>query len=115
VQTKSLKDLVHFRDDMVNRETLFETGHLWSEVLCLTAKQSLGPVVDPASDAVLTVLAGEGRFEVGGRRRSLKQWGAALVPAGDELSVYNVSEDPLVLLLVAAPPPPPSAPSTASS
>jgi quercetin dioxygenase-like cupin family protein len=108
VQTKSLKDLVHFQDDAVRRETLFETGHLWSEVLCFTAKQNLGPIADPASDALLTVLAGEGRFVVGSRRRSLRQWGTVLVPAGDELSVYNVSEDPLVLLVVAAPPPAPS-------
>ena len=107
MQSRNLKDLVHFREGGVRRETLFETGHLWSEVLCFNPKQTLGPVADPASDAMFTVLAGEARFDVGRRRKQLKQWGSVLVPAGDEVTVFNVAADPLVVLLVASPPPVP--------
>jgi len=105
MRSRSLKDLIHFDPEAVRRETLFETGALFSEVLCFDAKQHVGPMEDPESDALFTVLAGEGRFNVGRRTRTLKQWGTVLVPAGTEVTVINLHDEPLVVLLVAAPPP----------
>jgi quercetin dioxygenase-like cupin family protein len=105
MRSRSLKDLIHFDPEAVRRETLFETGALFSEVLCFDAKQHVGPLEDPESDALFTVLAGEARFNVGRRSRTLKQWGAVLVPAGTEVTVINLHDEPLVVLLVAAPPP----------
>lgn len=96
---------MHFDEGTVRRETLFETGHLWSEVLCFDGKQFIGPMEDPDADAIFTVLAGEGRFNVGRRSKTLRQWGAVLVPAGASVSVYNLHEEPMVLLVVASPPP----------
>jgi len=109
MKTRNLKDLVHFDDDDVHREPLFETDNLWSEVLCLDAKQTIGPMGDGDSDALFTVLAGEGRFNVGRRSRTLRQWGSLLVPADGEVTIFNTTEEPLVLLLVASPPPLPDA------
>lgn len=105
MRSKNLKDLVHFDEDAVRRETLFETGNLWSEVLCFDSKQFLGPMEDPDADAIFTVLAGEGRFNVGRRSKSLRQWGTLLVPAGASVTVFNVRDEPMVLLVVASPPP----------
>ena len=105
MRSKSLKDLVHFDPEDVRRESLFETENLFSQVLCFDGKQHVGPMNDPESDALFTVLAGEGRFSVGRRSRTLKQWGAVLVPAGSEITVINLHEEPLVVLLVASPPP----------
>ena len=105
MQTRSLKDLVHFDPGDVRRETLFETGNLFSEVLCFDAKQFVGPMEDPEADAVFTVLAGEGRFNVGRRSRTLRQWGSVLVPAGLEVTVINLHDEPMVVLMVASPPP----------
>jgi quercetin dioxygenase-like cupin family protein len=105
MRSRSLKDLIHFDPEGVRRETLFETGALFSEVLCFDAKQHVGPMEDPESDALFTVLAGEARFNVGRRSRTLKQWGAVLVPAGTEVTVINLHDEPLVVMLVAAPPP----------
>ena len=105
MKTRNLKDLVHFDDDDVHREPLFETDNLWSEVLCLDAKQTIGPMGDGDSDALFTVLAGEGRFNVGRRSRTLRQWGSLLVPADGEVTIFNTTDEPLVLLLVASPPP----------
>jgi quercetin dioxygenase-like cupin family protein len=105
MQIRSLKDLIHFDPEGVRRETLFETDLLFSEVLCFDAKQHVGPMEDPESDALFTVLAGEARFNVGRRSRTLKQWGAVLVPAGTEVTVINLHDEPLVVMLVAAPPP----------
>jgi mannose-6-phosphate isomerase-like protein (cupin superfamily) len=109
VENRNLTRFVHFSPDNVNRESVFETDHLWTEVLCLDRNQAVGPITDMSSDAVFTILAGEGVFLVDGKRKRLEQWGTVLVPAGSEVTVTNASVDPLVLLLVAAPPPTPHA------
>jgi len=109
VENRNLKRYVHFSPEHVNRETVFETDHLWTEVLCLDRNQAVGPITDITSDAVFTIIAGEGVFLVDGKRKRLEQWGSVLVPAGSEVTVTNASVDPLVLLLVAAPPPTPHA------
>jgi quercetin dioxygenase-like cupin family protein len=109
VISESLKRFVHFDPDAVRRQTVFETGNLWSEVLCFDRNQHLGPVLDSDSDAMFTVLAGEAVFQVDGQRKRVDQWATVLVPAGSEVSVNNASVDPLVLLVVASPPPVPRA------
>jgi len=106
---RDLKEFVEFSPDRVRRATVFETDRVWTEVICLERNQHIGPVRDPDSDGVFTVLAGEAVFLVERKRRRLKQWEAVLVPAGAPVSVTNASIDPLVLLLVAAPPPQPHA------
>jgi mannose-6-phosphate isomerase-like protein (cupin superfamily) len=105
MQSRSLKDLVHFDPEDVRRETLFETGNLFSEVLCFDSKQHVGPMEDADADAMFTVLAGEGRFNVGRRSKTLRQWGSVLVPAGSQVTVINLHEEPMVVLMVASPPP----------
>jgi mannose-6-phosphate isomerase-like protein (cupin superfamily) len=107
VESRTLTRFVHFSPDGVRRETVFETAHLWSQILCFQGSQTLGPVMDPEADAMFTIVAGEAVFQVEGDRKRLKQWGSVLVPAGSEVTVSNASVEPLVLLLVAAPPPAP--------
>jgi mannose-6-phosphate isomerase-like protein (cupin superfamily) len=107
VEDRTLTRFVHFSPDGVHRETVFETEHLWTQMLCFERNQAIGPVMDPEADAMFTVVAGEGVFVVDADRKRLKQWGSVLVPAGSEVSVSNASIDPLVVLLVAAPPPAP--------
>lgn len=107
MKSENLRDFVHFSPDQVTRTTVFETGRVWSEVVCLDRNQRIGPVKDLDSDALFTILAGEAVFQVDGRRSRLDQWGTVLVPAGAELTVKNASIDPLVLFVVAAPPPVP--------
>jgi hypothetical protein len=109
VQTKDLRDLVHFVEDGPLHETVFESAHLWSEVVCLERAQELGPIADPDSDALCVLLAGEVAIQVGRGRERIRQWGTVLVPAGSELTIRNASVEPAVILLVAAPPPTPRA------
>jgi mannose-6-phosphate isomerase-like protein (cupin superfamily) len=109
VDSRNIKRFVHFSAEGINRETVFETPRLWTQVLCFERNQSMGPMMDTESDAVFTIVAGEAVFTVGGRRKRLDQWGTVLVPAGSEVSVTNASVDPLVLLMMAAPPPVPRA------
>jgi glyoxylate utilization-related uncharacterized protein len=108
MKARDIRDLVHFSDDEARHETLFESEHLWSEVICIQGNQGLGPMSDAGSDAVLAVLSGEVSAQVGKDRSRMKQWDSVLVPAGAELTLRNASADPAVLLLVTAPPPAPS-------
>jgi glyoxylate utilization-related uncharacterized protein len=63
---------------------------------------------DAAADGLAVVLAGEVAAQVGKSRARLRQWESVLVPAGEELTLRNASEEPSVVLLVLAPPPPPA-------
>ncbi len=108
MKPRDIRDLVHFSDDESRHETLFESEHLWSEVICFQGAQGLGPMTDAASDAMLFVLSGEVATQVGKSRARMKQWESLMVPAGSELTLRNASEDPAVVLLIAAPPPTPT-------
>ncbi len=107
MDTKNLRELVGFDEDGPTHSALFESEHLWSELVCLQGPQSIGPIADRDSDALATVVAGRVVVQVNRERKRLDQWGTALVPAGSELTITNASEDPAVVLLVAAPPPTP--------
>lgn len=105
MDTADLTDLVRFSTEGPVRETIFESEHLWCQLICLDVNQSLGPIGDPRADGILTLIAGEAVIIVDRSRKRLKQWGAALVPAAAELVVTNASADPAVVLFVTAPPP----------
>ena len=105
VETASLRDLVAFSERGPATEGVFESAHLWSELVCLDRNQQLGPIGDPDSDAMFLVVAGEVVVQVDRGRKRLKQWEAALAPAGGDVSLTNASGEPAVVLIVAAPPP----------
>lgn len=102
---RNLRDLVRFDEDGPRHEPLFESEHLWSEVVNLDRNQSLGTIRDDDSDAIALIVSGKVVLQVDRRRKRLEQWETALVPAGSELFITNATEDPAVVLLVAAPPP----------
>jgi mannose-6-phosphate isomerase-like protein (cupin superfamily) len=111
MDTRDIRELVHFSDDAPRHDTLFESERLWSEVICIQGAQAIGPVSDAKSDALITVLSGEVAVQVSRGRARMKQWESALVPAGSELTIRNASPEPTVVLLVTAPPPaPPGSP-----
>jgi mannose-6-phosphate isomerase-like protein (cupin superfamily) len=107
VEHRDIRDLVRFSEEGPRHGTLFESEHLWSEVVCLDRTQEMGPILDRDSDAIFVVVAGEAAIQVGKARRRLQQWSSVLVPAGSEITVRNASVEPAVLLIVAAPPPTP--------
>lgn len=105
MDAKDLRDLVTFDEEGPTHGALFESEHLWSEVVCLDRNQSIGTISDPDSDAMVLVVTGKVVVQVDRGRRRLEQWGTTLVPAGSELTVTNATGDPAVVLIVAAPPP----------
>jgi quercetin dioxygenase-like cupin family protein len=109
MDAKDLRDLVRFSEEGPRHEPLFESDHLWSEVVCLQGAQGLGPISDPDSDAICTVVAGRVAIQLDRGRKRLGQWATVLIPAGSELTIRNASEEPAVIVLIAAPPPTPRA------
>jgi mannose-6-phosphate isomerase-like protein (cupin superfamily) len=105
VKAVDIRNLVRFSDDEPRRSTLIEGARLWSEVVCLQGSQGVGPLRDDGSDGLLVVLAGRVATQVGKGRARMEQWETVEVPAGEELTVRNASDEPAVLLLVVAPPP----------
>jgi quercetin dioxygenase-like cupin family protein len=105
MKSKNLREIVRFSSKAPVRSTLYETERLWSELICLEGNQQVGPLGDPSSDAVCTVVAGDVIVQLGRARKRLSQWGTVLVPAETELHVTNATEEPAVVFLVAAPPP----------
>jgi quercetin dioxygenase-like cupin family protein len=106
MEARDLRDLVQFGDAGPRHETLFESDRLWSEVVCLDRNQSLGPISDVDSDAIVLVVAGKVVLQLDRGRKRREQWEAALVPAGVELTITNATDEGAVVLIVAAPPPP---------
>jgi hypothetical protein len=106
VQARDLRDLVHFDEHGPRHEALFESEHLWSELVCLDKNQSVGPISDASSDAIALVVVGRVVIQVDRGRKRREQWEATLVPSGSELTITNATGEPAVVMLVAAPPPP---------
>ena len=106
METRDLRELVHFDEHGPRHEPLFESEHLWSEVVCLDRNQAVGPISDPSSDAIALVVSGRVVVQVDRGRKRREQWEATLVPAGSDLTITNATGEPAVVLLVAAPPPP---------
>jgi len=105
VETRDLRKLVEFSDQAPIPRAVFESEQLWAELLCLDRAHGYGPISDPRADGIFTVVAGEVSIQVGAKRKRLRQWGAAFVPAGQEVTVANASPEPAVVLIVTAPPP----------
>jgi glyoxylate utilization-related uncharacterized protein len=105
MKTRTITDLVRFDDDGARTEVLHETDRLFSQVICLQEAQDIGPLLDLAADGLVVVLAGEVAAQVGKGRARMRQWASVTVPAGEELTLRNASEEPSVVLLVLAPSP----------
>ena len=105
METKDLRELVSFSPEQPAKHSVLETGRIWSQLLCLERNQQLGPMSDPGSDALFTVVAGKVVLQADRKRSRLGQWEVAVVPAGSAVTVTNASEDPAVVLIVTAPPP----------
>jgi glyoxylate utilization-related uncharacterized protein len=105
MDTRTVTDLVWFDEEGARTEVLHETPQLFSQIVCLQHAQGVGPMRDAVADGLVIVLSGEVAAQVGKSRARLRQWASVTVPAGDELTLRNASDDPSVVLLVLAPPP----------
>jgi glyoxylate utilization-related uncharacterized protein len=105
MQTRDLTELVHFSGEEARRSVLYDSERVFAQVICLQDNQLTGPMSDPDSEGIVTVLAGEVAAQIGKGRARMKQWETALVPSGEDLTLRNASPEPAVVLLILAPPP----------
>ena len=105
MKTRNLTALVRFDEEAARTAVLHETDKLWSQVICLQGAQGVGPMNDAGADGLVLVMAGEVAAQVGKSRARMRQWETLVVPAGDDLTLRNASQEPAVVLLVLAPPP----------
>jgi glyoxylate utilization-related uncharacterized protein len=105
MKTRNVTDLVYFDEEAARTEVLYETEQFFSQVICLQEAQGIGPMSDGGADGLVIVLSGEVAAQVGPSRARLGQWSSLVVPASEELTLRNASEEPSVVLLVLAPPP----------
>jgi glyoxylate utilization-related uncharacterized protein len=105
MDTRTVTDLVWFDEEGARTEVLHETPQLFSQIICLQHAQGVGPMNDMNADGLLVVLSGEVAAQIGKSRARMGQWVSATVPAGEELTLRNASDEPSVVLLVLAPPP----------
>jgi hypothetical protein len=80
VEDRDLRDLVRFDEGGPVHVPLFETGRLWSEVVCLEPNQSVGPISDGDSDAIVLVMTGKVVVQVDRTRKRREQWESAPPP-----------------------------------
>ena len=105
MKVKNLRELVRFSSKEPVQASVFETERLWSELICLERNQQVGPMEDPVSEVLCTVVAGEVVVQLDRARKRVSQWAVVLVPAETQLFVTNASDEPAVVMLTAAPPP----------
>jgi quercetin dioxygenase-like cupin family protein len=105
MKAKNLRDLVRFSNKAPVHANVFETERMWSELICLERTQQIGPMEDPGSEVLCTVVAGEVVVQLDRARKRVTQWAVVVVPPETELYITNASEEPAVVMLTAAPPP----------
>ena len=82
MESKDLRDLVRFAEDGPQHGTVFESAHLWSEVVCLERAQEVGADRGRGLGRPVRVARRPGRGPGRPGRRRLDQWGRSSSPPG---------------------------------
>lgn len=101
---KYLNQVAHFSEDEAQINDVFKSDQLQLDVLSLNPHQYLSPQIEPLSDIVYFVLAGEGVFEVGEEVLVLTRNTTVLVEPGVSSGIINENDAQLTVLKFMAPP-----------
>ena len=105
MEVRSVADSAAFSEEKMQKNTLFDSPHLFYDAYCLLPGQSQKIHAHEGSDKIYYVLRGTGRFSVGGEEGNLSEGHAVIARAGDPHGVRNDTEEELVLLVTMAPRP----------
>lgn len=105
METANIPDNIRFSEEKMQKNSLFESPHLFYDTYCLLPNQSQKVHAHEDSDKVYYVLEGAGTFTVGEEEGELTKGQAVIARAGEPHGVRNASEENLVLLVTMAPPP----------
>lgn len=85
---------------------LAATSRALFDLYCVAPGQAQKPHVHDDQDKIYYVVAGAGRFSLGGESDRLEAGQALVAPAGVEHGLVNDGGEPLLILVVVTPPPP---------
>lgn len=105
MDSKPIKEEIHFSKEKMQKNALFDSPHLFYDLYCLLPSQQQKVHAHEGSDKIYYVLEGTGRFTVGDEERDLPQGHAVIAPAGELHGVRNETKENLVLLATMAPRP----------
>jgi len=105
VETRSIADSEAFSGEKMQKNSLFDSPHLFYDTYCLRPGQAQKVHAHEGSDKVYYVLRGTGRFTVAEEERDLGEGHAVIARAGDPHGVRNETQEELVLLVTMAPRP----------
>lgn len=94
-----------FAAEKMQKVNLFETDRMFCDVYCFEPGQTQASHAHDDADKIYVVLAGQGRFQVGGEERVLGPNQATLAPAGADHGVVNDGPNRLTVLVFMAPHP----------
>lgn len=105
METRSIAQSLSFSEEKMQKNTLFDSPHLFYDTYCLLPSQSQKVHAHEGSDKVYYVLEGTGHFVIGDEERDLSRGNAVIARAGDPHGVRNETGENLVLLVTMAPRP----------
>ena len=102
---KHVADETKFSDERMAKSNLFESERMFCDVYGLEPGQEQKAHAHPDGDKIYYVVEGEGTFQVGAERQSLKKGSVVFAAAGSEHGVVNTGNGRLALLVFLAPHP----------
>ena len=105
MESKRITDSIKFSEEKLQKNSLFDSEHLFYDTYCLLPGQAQKVHAHDSSDKVYYVLEGTGRFTVGEEEEDLGEGFAVIARAGEPHGVRNETEENLILLVTMAPPP----------
>jgi mannose-6-phosphate isomerase-like protein (cupin superfamily) len=105
LESKLVNEEISFSEEMMKKNSIFDSPHLFYDAYCLLPGQAQKVHAHEDSDKVYYVLSGTGRFSVGEEEEDLGEGHAVIARAGVPHGVRNETDKNLVLLATMAPRP----------
>ena len=105
METVNVPDAIQFSGEKMQKNSLFDSPHLFYDTYCLLPDQAQKVHAHEGSDKIYYVLEGTGTFTVGEEEKDLGEGQAVIARSGEPHGVRNDSDGNLVLLVTMAPPP----------
>ena len=105
MESKQISEHVAFSEEKMQKNSLFDSPHLFYDTYCLLPGQSQKVHAHEGSDKVYYVLEGIAHFTIGEEEKDLGAGHAVIAHAGDPHGVRNDTGENLILLVTMAPRP----------
>jgi quercetin dioxygenase-like cupin family protein len=105
MEVRSIRDLIRFSDEKMQKLPLFESAKYFCDLYCLKPGQDQRVHRHPESDKIYFVLQGRGLFHIAGEERELAEGETVIAKPGEDHGVKNTTTENLVLLVFMTPRP----------